>query len=412
MSRTLVVLAVLVPALFSAPPWAGAADDDPRIGDKTLSQWLEMLEGTREVNQRRLALQALGAPADHSLVWRQTTEKRRVALLAIELVGPAKSKLILPAMVAALRNDPEPVIRAAAAQGLGGISAKCLPAKQDFSPGRDALFTAVRTDPSGAVREAAITALGKLDPGEVRPAVPALIERLKDDYPGVRTAAAATLFRLGREAVEAVSALRDVVEDTKNDRTTRVWAVHALGKIGAPEASVALPALQKVLEDDKALLDIRTAIIEEMGNFGKDASPAVPFLGKLLTDDASPIEIRNAAVTALEKLGPDAKAALPALKKVARDKDKFIRSMALRSFARIGKDLGPDVKEVAALLRQGTEDALLDVRLAAIETLGNLGAEVLGAEVTAVRERLRQLKESGEKDVREAAETALKKLES
>ncbi len=412
MSRALLTFAVLVTAILCAPARAGAADDDPKIGDKTLSQWLELLEGTREVNQRRLALQALGAPADHALVWRQATEKRRVALLVIEVVGPAKSKLVLPAMAAALRNDPEAVIRAGAAQGLGGISAKCRAAKQDFGPGRDALFTAVRTDPSGAVREAAITALGKLDPGEVRPAVPALIERLKDDHPGVRTAAAATLFRLGREAVEAVAALRDVVEDKKNDRTTRVWAVHALGKIGAPEAVVALPALQKVLEDDKALIDVRTAIIEEMGTFGKDASPAVPALGKLLTDDTAPIEIRTAAVTALEKLGPDAKAALPALKKVARDKDKFIRSMALRSFARIGKDLGPDVKEVAALLRQGTDDPLLEVRLAAIETLGNLGADNLGAEATAVRERLMQLSESGEKDVREAAQTALKKLES
>ena len=278
-----------------------------------------------------------GAPADHSLVWRQATEKRRIALLAIELVGPAKSKNILPAMVSALRNDSEAVIRAAAAQGLGNIAIKCRNAKQDFGPGRDALFSAVRTDNSGAVREAAVTALGKLDPGDVRPAVPALIERLKDEYPGVRTAAAATLFKLGREAVEAVAALGAVVADAKNDRTTRVWAVHALGKIGAPEASVALPALQKVLEDDATPLEIRTAIVEETGSFGKDASPVVPLLAKLLGDDGSPVELRNAAVTTLEKLGPNARAALPVLKKVAHDKDKFIRGMAhavLRASAR------------------------------------------------------------------------------
>jgi HEAT repeat protein len=410
MARALIVLTVLFLAVFSVP--ARAADDDPKVGDRTLSQWLEMLEGTREVNQRRLGLQALGAAADHSLIWREMTNRRSTALVVVDFVGPAKNKLVLPAMAAALRNDPEPVVRAAAAQSLGKMSAKCRTAKQDFGPGRDALFTAVRTDPSGAVREAAVRALGQLDPGEIRPAVAALIDRLKDDYPDVRTAAAATLFKLGRDAVEAVPALREVVQDVKNDRTMRVWAVHALGKIGTPEASEALPTLQKVLEDDKTPLDIRTAIVEELGNFGKDASPTVPVLAKLLTDDGSSIEIRNAVVTALEKLGPDAKAALPALKKVSRDRDKFIRGMALRALGRIGKELGPDVKEVAALLRQGTDDPLLDVRLAAIETLGNLGAEVLGSELAAVRERLQQLTESGDKDVREAAQTALKKLES
>ena len=42
---------------------------------------------------------------------------------------------------------------------------------------------------------------------------------------------------------------------------------------------------------------------------------------------------------------------------------------------------------MVALLRRATDDPLLEVRLAAIETLGNLGAEVLGGEAGPVRER-------------------------
>jgi HEAT repeat protein len=328
------------------------------------------------------------------------------------LVGPAKSKKILPALVSALRDDPEAAIRAGAAQALGRICIKCRVEKQDFTPGREALFTALRTDSSGLVREGAAIALTKLDVGEVRAAVPALIERLKDDYPDARAAAAATLFYLGKEAADAVPALSQALEDAKNSRTMRIWAAKTLGKISAPEAAAAFPAMLVVLTDEKTPIEIRSAIIEVLGAFGKDAAPAVPLLGKLLTDESSTVELRGAVVTALEQLGPNASAALPALKKAVKDRDKFVRSMALRTFGKIGKGLGSETKEVAALLILGTDDALLEVRLAAIETLGNLGADVLGDELKAVRERLMQLSDSAEKDVREGAQGALKKLES
>ncbi len=392
MLRLLSALVFLVLAIQPAALSAAPGDEEPKYDNKTVSEWVAMLDGSREIGQRRLALHALGAAADHSLVWRQTTKNRRGALLVLYgILGPAKSKKVLPALVAALQKDPEDIVRADAARGLGLISAKCVAEKQDFSPGREALFGALRTDPSGSVRAEAATALAKLNPGDVQAAVPTLIERLKDPYPPARDAAASTLFKLGRDAVEAVTALREAVEDEKNERTTRVWCTQALGKIGPPEASVALPALQKVLADDKAPLDIRKAIMEVMAKFGKDAGPAVPLLAKLLTDEGSLLELRSAAVAALDQLGPNAVAAIPALKKAAKDKDKFVRYMAVRSFASIGKELGSETKEVVVLLRQATDDPLLEVRFAAIDTLGNLGAAVLGDDVTVVRERLKQL---------------------
>src|SRR5437899_2194632 len=125
MSRPLTFLAVLILTVLSVPSPAAAQDDEPKFRDKTLSEWLVMLEGTREAGQRRLALHALGAGADHTLVWRQLTNNRRAALLVVEVAyGPAKSKKVLPALITALRNDPEESIRAGAAQALGRISGK------------------------------------------------------------------------------------------------------------------------------------------------------------------------------------------------------------------------------------------------------------------------------------------------
>jgi HEAT repeat protein len=308
MPRPLTAL-ILLAILLSAAQVRGA-DDEPRYKDKSLSEWLTILEGSRDIGQRRLSLQALGTGADHSLVWRQMTNNRQAALLIVEVVfGPAKSKKILPVMVGALLNDPEEVVRAGAAQGLGRISVKCKMEKQDFTPARDAILGALRKDPSGAVREAAANALAKLEPADVRSAIPTLIERLKDDHPGTRAAAADTLRRLGRDAVEAVSALREAVEDTKNEPLTRFQAAQALGRIGPPEAAAALPGLQKVLTDEKTPQEVRLAIIEVVGKFGKDSGPAVPLLGKLLSEDDSPVEVRSAAVTALEELGPGSYAA-------------------------------------------------------------------------------------------------------
>ena len=410
MPRPLTALAVLFLALLPARLRA-APDDEPKYSNKTLSEWLMILEGSHEMGQRRLALHGLGAAGDHSLVWRQMTNTRRAALLILEVViGPAKSKKVLPAFVGALQNDPEESIRTSAAQGLGRISAKCRAEKQDFTTGRDALLAALRKDPSGAVREAAATAVGRLESADMLYAIPALIDRLKDDYPGARAAAADTLFRLGKDASEAVPALRDAVLDEKNERTTRIQAAQTLGKIGPPEANVTLPALQKVLADDKTEPEVRLALIEVLSKFGKDAVPAVALLGKLLTDENASVQLRGAAVAALEQLGPVAVTAVPALKKAAKDRDKFVRSMALRSFAKMGKVLGSELKDVIALLRLGTEDGILEVRLAAIETLGNLDGEAWNAETKDAIVRLYFLTGITEKNVRDAAITSHQKV--
>ena len=62
-------------------------------------------------------------------------------------------------------------------------------------------------------------------------------------------------------------------------------------------------------------------------------------------------------------------------------------------------------------MKQAKENILLDVRLAAIETLGNLGPDVLGDQTAAVKKVLMELTQTGEKESRQAATNALLKLE-
>jgi len=53
---------------------------------------------------------------------------------------------------------------------------------------------------------------------------------------------------------------------------------------------------------------------------------------------------------------------------------------------------------------------VIEVRVAVLETFGNLGADALGAEAKVVVDRVTELSKSGRKEVREAADNALKKL--
>jgi HEAT repeat protein len=82
----------------------------------------------------------------------------------------------------------------------------------------------------------------------------------------------------------------------------------------------------------------------------------------------------------------------------------------MHAVGRMGKELGPDTREVVTALLQGLNDNVVEVRVAVLETFGNLGQEALGDDARAVLERVTALTKDGQKDVREAAENALKKL--
>jgi HEAT repeat protein len=388
MKWMLVLPAVL---LFTLPAAARAPDDDPVIQTKKLSEWLEILRSDADP-RRRLA-----------------------AVIVADFAGVKRSRKVVPALVAAVRDDADEQVRERAAALLGQIADKLLnaPDKPDdfrFDAMRDALATALRGDKSARVRKAAATALGRMKK-QASGAVGALAIGLKDASPETRAAAADVLRRLGPDAREALPEIQQVLQDKAADRATRVQCALAVGRIGAPDALPALPALKEVVTDAKAPFEVRKATAEALGQLGRDAAPAASALGQALTAAGTDYRLRREAAAALDAIGPDGRDALPDLIKALKDEDKYVRCHSLRAIGRYGKELGPETKTAVTALLRCLDDSVLDVRVAAIETFGALGAEGLGTDLKAVTERLTDATRDSQKVVSEAAASSLKKIQ-
>ena len=384
-TAAMLLLAVLVPA----PPAAWPQDDEPVFRNRKLSEWLKVLK------------------EDASY------DRRRAALLAAELVGPNKSTKVLPALTAALRDDTEERLREAAAVALGRLGerqgSRAPNDRVSFEAPREGLIAALRTDKSGKVRRAAAEALGRLEAVEAAPAVDVLAAALKDPDPATRTAAAESLRRIGADARDAVPALREALEDVAAPAATRVQAALALGNIGGP-ALPAVPELTAALAPANPP-QVRRAAAATLGRLGKGAAEAAGPLGKVLVDRAgSDVELRRAAAAALDGLGPDAGAALKALQDALTDDDRFVRGLALHALGRMGAELASDRKSVVAAVLARLNDRVVEVRVAALETLGALGPDGLGPDLGLVVGRIGETSRDSQKAVRDAAQEALKKL--
>jgi HEAT repeat protein len=383
------MLALPAVLLLTLSAVARAPEDDPVIQTKKLSEWLQMLQSDPNANNRL------------------------AAVLVADLAGVKRGRKVVPALLAALRDDADERVRERTAALLGRIADKLVRDKvEDFpyDPMRDGLSAAVRGDKSARVREASAIALGRMQDRAIG-AVGALAIALKDASPGTRAAAADALRRLGPAARDALPEIQQVLQDKTADRATRVQCALAVGRIGAPEALAALPALKEVLADAKAPVEVRKAAAEALGQVGKDAAPAAEILGQVLTTAGTDRDVRREAAAALDAIGPDGKAALPDLIKALKDEDKFVRCHSMHAIGRYGKELGPSTKDAVEALLRCLDDSVLDVRVAAIETFGTLGADGLGNDVKAVTDRLTDATRDSQKVVSEAAAASLKKIQ-
>jgi HEAT repeat protein len=406
-------LSLLVLLLSST---ARAADDDPVLQNKRLSEWIELLRGEQAQITRQTLLQAMGCSASHPKVWQPWLLQRREAgLLAVSLIGPQKSPNVFPALLGALRNDPEESLRRGAAQSLGRLGRKVHEDNKEMrgtpiklTEVRNGLVEALRADNSPKVREACARSLGQLQE-DATDGIPALVHALKDTDENTQAAAGEALRILGL-TITIRDKLPELEEAFKNPKTNTMARVQVALTIGLIGRSVAVDnkVLREVLKDAKAPGDLRVTVAETLGALG--SSSAVEDLTAVLGAKDSSQALRHACLAALDTFGADAKPALPELKKGLNDKDKFIRTQSMHVLGRIGKELGPESKEIVKELLKITNDPIFEVRLAAIETLGNLGAEAIGDDLPMVLERLTELAKDGQRTIRDAAEDAKKKL--
>jgi HEAT repeat protein len=407
--------------LISMTAAVRADGDEPVLQGRKLSEWLEALRGERADQNRQIAQLALGAGANRDAWQPVLVKSRRAGLLAVELIGSAKSRLIMPAVCVTLREDSDEKMRENAAMALGRMGGKMIDdAKADRRLGkvddkprlqlgevRDTLAAALRADKSAHVREASANALGKIE-WMAADAVPVLALALKDKDLAVRGAAADALRRLGPDAADALPALQDVLKDDKADRLTRVQAAKAIGRQGT-NTDVDVDLLLKVWHDAKAPTEVRAAVAESLEQL-KKTNTALDLGTELSKTPANDLEIRRAAVKALDSFEGNCKPALENLRAALKDEDKFVRCLAMHALGTIGKDLGNERTNVVKDLFTLLDDRVLEVRISAIETLGNLGPDGVGEDRQAVVDRLTAATRDGNKAVRESAALAIKKL--
>ncbi|HEY7310141.1 MAG TPA: HEAT repeat domain-containing protein [Gemmataceae bacterium] len=387
MSLTRTLTAAVALAFLASLAPVRAEDEDPDFRGRKLSEWVDLLQNAKEV------------------------EKRKAGLIALRLIGPRKSRKVTSALIAAVRENSEPTIRSGAAAVLGDFAAK---AQNDddipLDKIRDALASGMRADKSGSVREACARALGNMK-GRARAAAGDLALALKDSHSGTRSQAANALSKLGKDAREAVNDLQTALKNAKLEALTRTYCANALGRIGSPDGLPAVPVLKEVLADGKNSTDLRKSCADALGEMGKDAADAVPALAAALTGKDSDVALRRSCVEALDAMAGEARPGLDALRTALKDNDQFVRSFALHAISRMGGELGDDRKTAVLGIMACMDDNVLEVRVAAIEALGNLGPDGLGDSTKAAVDRLTSASRDPQKVISDAAKAALKKVQ-
>jgi HEAT repeat protein len=121
------------------------------------------------------------------------------------------------------------------------------------------------------------------------PAVPALVELLRDPDPRYRRAAASTLWGLGLKGKAAVPQLADALSDPDPEvRGAAALALHAMGR----EARAAVPALIAAIRDQDR--NVRVWAIKSLGAIGPEAEPALSTIERYVKDDFLGIAAKEA----------------------------------------------------------------------------------------------------------------------
>lgn len=265
-------------------------------------------------------------------------------------------------------KSKNPQVRIEAANDLGGSAstAYLIQHGEQIRKAVSALMEALK-DTNSSVRWEAAIALGNI-PGDMRVAVPALVAALQDKDESVRNEAASSLGRIGQSPELAVPAL--VGELNRDDDLT--YAMNALIKFG-PAARPAVPALiHLALLNGKDSYRTRYAAMV-LGAIGPDAQSAEPALVSVMrgTDYKASFEVARsglAAAYALAKIGRDQAEAVAVMTGMLDASNGLVRERA----AYVLGELGPASEPSVPALTNALSDEEQDVRQTAAEAISKI----------------------------------------
>ncbi len=231
-----------------------------------------------------MALEAIGStavPALKALLAPGELQDRWGAIFALGRIGPAGSSAV-PDLIRILKTEKDSNQRRAAAETLGKIgeaAASAIPA----------LIDAMRCE-DRFVRYHSAVALGMMGPSASQ-AIPALKQALQDSYREVHWVAVVSLGKVGPfPMAEVLAALK-----TNSSWVVRSDAAKTLGKLGK-DAQAAIPALIDALGDKDH--SVRSRAAEALGLLGAAAKEAVPALRKAMEDRY----VKRAAIKSIEQI--------------------------------------------------------------------------------------------------------------
>jgi HEAT repeat protein len=141
------------------------------------------------------------------------------------------------------------VVLLAAAALLGGSLGQAAPKKEDAPKLIEALKSKSASEREAAARD--LGEIGQITALPVKPAVPTLLELVKNDKdPKVRRASAIALGRIGAEPQTVVPILIDILKNDKEDRQVLIGAITALN-FYSDQAKGAIPVLRKIAKEQR-----------------------------------------------------------------------------------------------------------------------------------------------------------------
>jgi HEAT repeat protein len=265
------------------------------------------------------------AVAELAAALKHKEERVRYAVARLLGRGGPKARAAVPALAAALREEPVPSVREAAVSALGDIGE---PRQAVLS----ALCRALR-DERPWRRGGAAQALGRLK-AKAGPAVPTLLGLLRRGAADQRCNALDALGAVGPVTPEVVPAVVAALRDP--DERNRGYAANALIALGV-RAKGAVPALVDMLHSRDGW--VRWRAVGALGKMGRAAAPAAEALAALLQDRDAMYGhyARPGAAEALAAIGPAARAAVPALLEARKDRNKRLRAAVDAALAAINR---------------------------------------------------------------------------
>ncbi len=312
---------------------------------KPVSEWALALAGPAPTGPAQEVIRSLGPEAVPDLV-RLLQTKDSLFAEPLRALVPKLPNRIEPRFQRLFRINETVRRRHTAAMALGLMGTNAAPAIP-------ALLEALR-DPSISVSATAGMDLARIGPATL----PGLVTALDDPSASTRRAAMIGLAQLGPAAGDAVPRLIALLQQP----TDRAHALATLQAIGKPAVAALLDLLQRTSDERHA------EVIEILGKIGVPARSAIPALIHLAKDRSS--VIRFQAITSLGNICPSCDPVSLVLQNALDDESERVRSAAA---AHLSTEPRAAEQTVNRLLRQIEEGAPSE-KQRAISNLGRIGA--------------------------------------